>query len=203
MRKLLVGCTVLFSIGCKKSANKANEPMPVAPNRANVAGAPLPSQLQPIVMGLPYQLGLKSNVFSFCDDTGPQQIDVSTGKQTPAAQHCDRKKDEDQSSCDDEIQIYGSPEGGNDRLAINDNEYILEGHSRGCDRDGKTVVVATVGAVEVIDGAANKVAIVDPGGGDRAAIGSGWVAWSTLDVKHPLRLETVVKALEHATTPKV
>ena len=166
-----------------------------APQKVEIQTAAAPSvraQLQwaPAVMGHPYQLSLQNKVFGFCDDTGSQQMDVTTGKQTPGTAHCDRVNGDDQSRCGDEIQILGHPDGGKDVLSFEGSDYPLEGQSHGCDRDGKLVIVPTVGAVELIDGASNKVAIVDPGGGNKAMIGSGWVAWSTLDLKHPLRVES-------------
>ena len=161
-----------------------------------------PSEWFPTVKGIPYQLTLKNGVFGFCDDRGSWQFDVATGKQASGARHCDIDHEEEQSSCDDSIQIWGSPEGGDDHISVGYNNYLLKGHDRACDKDGQTVIAATIGAVEVIDGVANKVAIVDPGGGDRAVIGSGWIAWSTLDEKRPLRLETLSRAMEHAKTPK-
>ena len=152
--------------------------------------------------GHPYQLSLKDGLFGFCDDGGPEQFEVASGKQMPGPQHCDRATGDDQSNCGDGVEIEGHPEGGKDVLFLDGKGYPLQGQSHGYDCDGKVVIVPTVGAVEVIDGTANKVAIVDPGGGNSAVIGSGWLAWSTLDDAHPLRLETVAKAMEHAASPK-
>lgn len=196
MKKLmLLAWSPVLTLGCKKTlVSPITTPMPVT--AATVAA----SQLSPIVNGVPYQLSLDGGLFGFCDSTGPQQVNLANGKQTLGTQRCDRLHEIVQNHCGEQVEIDGHPEGGNDHLAINDNEFVLNGQSGACDREGKIVIVSTYIAVEVIDGAANKVAIV--GSGDKVAIGSGWVAWSTLDKDHPLRLETVAKAMEHATTPK-
>ncbi len=202
--------TVLaFTTGCKKTvpadagrppATSAASPparVPIAPSPATSA-----SEWTPIVHGIPYQLSLKSGVFGFCDDSGSQTLDLATGKQSAGTATCDRSHEAVQSSCDNRVKIYGDTDAGNDDLSVGDHDYTLRGHSRECDLDGSLLVVSTANAVQLIDFAANKVATVDSHGGDKAVLGSGWVAWTSLDLNHPLRLETTTQAMSTAKPAK-
>ncbi len=196
-----LACCVMATAGCKKAAVPPSAAEPVK-KTAPADSLPPVTSISPVVKGIPYQLSLKKGWFGFCDDTGSEQIDLATGKQTPGPGRCDKKAQSIQSKCGDDVEIEGHPEGGKDVLFFEGSGFPLEGQSHGCDQDGKLVIVPTVGAVELIDGTSGKVSIVDPGGGDDAVIGSGWIGWSTLDPKHPLRLESVAKAMEHVSVPK-
>ena len=185
---------LVFLTGCRRGAqSKSDAPGSSAPRHTVQA-----SEWHPSTTGVSYQLGLKEDIFSFCDDTGPQQVDVRTGKQSAGPQKCDRKTEAVQSSCDDDVEITGDPAQPYDVLSFEGQGYKLNGHSRGCDRDRHLVVITTASDVELIDGATNRVRLLDADVPDQIVLGSGWVAWNSLDKKVPLRLEGVAKAMTDA-----
>lgn len=191
-------------VGCKSAVQIRVIPQPQSSTivaKKMVAVTPSASEWTPVAKGDAYQLSLKNGQFGFCDETGSQHINLTTGKQSPGTEACDPNHEEIQSNCDDTVMLHGIPDNTYDDITINNNDYVLKGHAEACDRMGLFLVVATGGGVELIDGARNKVAILDSG--MRAVIGSDWVAWQPLDrKKNELQLETVAKAMEHATTPK-
>lgn len=208
MKRSAIAAVFFASIlGCRKTppANVAASPAPLsspaAPASAPVQAAGSSSELHPTVHGIPFQLSLKNGVFAFCDDSGAQKIDVATGSQSAGAQSCDRKKEQIQSSCDDNA-ITSAPDGPADTIDLGKYTYHLSGHVRDCDQEGDVTIVSTGGDVEVIDSAGNKVAVIDTPAPDKVVIGSGWVAWNALGKPPVLKLETVAKAMEHAKTPK-
>ncbi len=191
-------------VGCKKATNEGNnDAVPFTrPQAEPQLASTMASEWMPAVKGDAYQLTLKKGVFGFCDETGSHSVNLTTGKQSASTQTCDPKREEVQSSCDNSVQIHGNPDDPFDDISIEGNDYQLNGHVTACDRQGQLLFVATYGSVELIDGTANKVAIVDDRGSDKAVIGAGWIAWQSIKKNGPLRLEAVAKAMEHAKTPK-
>lgn len=194
-RMLWISTVLLFALGCRKAAQTKSEAPKTSAPINNVQN----SEWHPIAKGMSYQLALKDNVFSFCDDKGAQQVDVRTGKQTLGTQKCDPKNEAIQSGCDDDVEITGDPAEPYDVVSFEGDGYKLNGHSRGCDRDGRIVAVTTAGDVELIDGVASKAAFLEADVPDKIVVGSGWVAWNSLDQKVSIRLETVARLLSAST----
>ncbi len=203
----MLPCLLTLFCGCRNAISHNGN---IAPRRSTVtvieerATPQANTAWTPHTQGIAYQLSLKHGVFGFCDkEAGSQRLDLATGRQYPGSEHCDWNHEEVQSNCDDYVLVSGPQGGGNDDVMVGDNDYRLHGHMHACDQQGKMVIVTSFGGVELIDGPSKNVAIVDPKGGERAVIGSDWIAWQTYDrKKSQLQLETVVKAMENAKIAK-
>ena len=130
--------------------------------------------------GEPYALRLTSGVLGFCDQRGGRQVDLETGQDTAAARACG-KIDEANTACSGlglEVTVRSPHDEPNDIVDVDGRSFPLRGRAHDCAADGKVLAIATASEVLLIDttrGAAKKL---DSQGGDRVAIGSGWIVWS-------------------------
>ncbi len=69
--------------------------------------------------------------------------------------------------------------GPNDLVDVNGSRFPLDGRVHDCTADVKVLTIVTGASVVVIDAATNKSNVLDHTGGDRAAIGPGWIAWTS------------------------
>jgi hypothetical protein len=178
MKKLAL-LSLLLLAACKRT-----KPTPTAVPSAG--GKPIvvsrPNDWPVNVAGEPYQLRLKVNSLTFCDDRGGQRLDLVTGIQTSFVQPCVTNKADDSDPTpnpDDNLVEVASPDmehEANDRVCI-DSCYWLNGRARNWLNEGKTVIIGTGSEVEMIDGEKDRTVIVSHEGADKLAIGSGWVAW--------------------------
>ncbi len=202
---VLIACAVTILIGCKSEVQK-----PSGEQRHNSRPAAMDVQIptqavpkpdvaawNPVTKGVTYQLSLKSGAFTFCDNTGPQTINLETGRQTMGAFTCDRKNDAVKTGCDNGIDIIGPPDEPYDVVS----GFKLHGHVRDCDNDGNLIIVSTTGEIVIMDTSANKLAFVEATVPNTVVIGSGWSAWNSQDKQVPVHLEKISALLQKALTP--
>jgi hypothetical protein len=178
MKKLAL-LSLLLLAACKRT-KPAPAVAPTAADKPTVVFKPIDWPVN--VVGDPYQLRLKANSFTFCDDRGGQRLDLVTGSQASFVQSCVTNKADDSDPTpnpDDNLVEVASPDmehEANDRVCI-DSCYWLNGRGHNWLNEGKTVIIGTGSEVEVIDGEKDRTAIIAHDGADKLAIGSGWVAW--------------------------
>jgi hypothetical protein len=131
--------------------------------------------------GEPYDLRIGERALSFCDDRGRHGVELRTGTETPATEWCP-KKSEGNGDCSGlpmEVTVETPNLGPRDIIFVEAWAFHPEGRVHDCAADGKVLVVATIASVERYDLDKGTSTIVDDKeGGERVAIGHGWMAWS-------------------------
>lgn len=214
MRRLLLAGCILLALGCKRGQSGVSEtgpqsaagqstpsaPTAVAPlastqagsvAAASVGGAPS-SGWSPATKGRPINLNLTAQTLNFCDDSGPRQVSLATGTETAGTQACPKESgDNPEFTCNDQVEVIGGSGGGNDTINFEGANFPLKGLSDACAQAGHQAIVSTGEEVLLIDAAANTTSLVSHEGGDRVAIGGGWVAWRSLEGKDLLHVKAI------------
>jgi hypothetical protein len=134
-----------------------------------------------ITKGEPYAFVLAGGVLGFCDQRGGRQVDLETGQDTAAARACG-KIDEANPACSGlglDVAVRSPHDEPNDIVDVDAQSFPLRGRAHDCAADGRVLALATASEVLLIDTARGAAKKLDAQGGDRVAIGSGWIAWST------------------------
>ncbi|HEY2016794.1 MAG TPA: hypothetical protein VGH38_24990 [Bryobacteraceae bacterium] len=183
MKKLTLLFLVLtLSCSQSKPTQKAESAAAEPPSSAPAAPAPAPAaaEISATAQGEPYALHIDSGVLTFCDQRGMRKLDLKTGQDTASSQPCP-KAEEANTACTGlglDVSVR-SPQGEpNDIVDVDGSSVPLKGKVHDCAADGKVLAVSTASAVSVIDVATGTSTEVSKQGGDRVAIGSGWVAWA-------------------------
>lgn len=130
--------------------------------------------------GEPSGLRFESSILTFCDRRGGRQVDLTTGRDVPFNRAC-QSNEEPNIACTDlniDIAVQSPSSQPNDTLDLEGRLVPLRGRVHDCAADGKVLAVVTTSAVVVIDTTQGTTKELSRQGGDRVAIGSGWVVWS-------------------------
>ncbi len=125
------------------------------------------------------RLHIRGQTLLFCDERGGRRVDLATQVEAGSDRNCASKDDPDEAPDDDVVSV-SSPDmehEANDRVDIEGFSYWLEGRGHAWANEKTTAVVGSGSRVELIDEAADKVAVLDTRGADQVAIGAGWAAW--------------------------
>ncbi len=135
LKIVTISSVITLIIGCKcVELRDATSKTPLPLHAAAVSSSEQQPVLERLIRhkGPTYQLSLKSGAFTFCDNIGPQTINLETGRQSMGAFPCDRKNDALKTGCDNGIDIIGPPDEPYDVVSGSK----LHGHVRDCDNDG-------------------------------------------------------------------
>lgn len=180
---------ILLLTACKQTSSR-----PIASSNTTPHPVAVPARMEWNVdtAGDAYQLSLKENQLSFCDDRGPHLLSLETGQQTSSTRKCIKPAylHGTWTGCDDEalkIQVYSPQDQSNDSLSFGKTFYDLKGRADDCDNDGTIAVFGTGEQIVLVDGQTERSAILSNNPGPPVAIGSGWVAWRP-GVEHKIHL---------------
>jgi hypothetical protein len=172
------------------TAPVASGPAALAPPAASAA--PAPSR---IVGGTDYAVPVKGKAFAlavqkdrvtFCDGRGPRALDLTTGADIAGDPKCP-PPDEGNTACEDlgiDVIVRTPDRGPNDIVGVDALQVPLEGRVHDCVADGKVLAVVTPSQVVTIDTLHGKSGVVSNVGGERIAIGPGWIAWADYEKVH-------------------
>jgi len=153
-------------------------------NMTAQAAPSLDRQIRPEVkastVGEPTGLRLENGILSFCDKRGGRNFDMNTHRDVALARDCS-KKDEPNVACAGlnlDIDVRSPLSQPNDIVDFLGWSVPLLGRVKDCAADGKVVVIATQFRVIMIDAMTERKQDISREGGDRVAIGKGWVAWA-------------------------
>ena len=138
-------------------------------------------QLSSVVAGEPTGLAVVDGVLGYCEARGGRAIDLRNGRRTNPDRTCpvERAPNTTCQGLERELAVRPSAAEGVDMLELDGRAFNVGGRVRDCAADGDTIAVATDRSVVVIDTAsARSRQVRSDSGGDRVAIGSGWIAWS-------------------------
>lgn len=119
------------------------------------------------------------DAISYCDDRGGRKINPKTGEDVRVDRAC--AKAEGNAACGGlsiALTVRMPGLGPDDVVEAPDYSFPLVGHVHDCATDEKTIAVVTHTQVSLLDAASGKAKVIDEEGGERIAIGPGWVAWS-------------------------
>jgi hypothetical protein len=120
-------------------------------------------------------------VMTFCDDRGPRRVSLLTGAESAAAGPCPSKA-EANGACGGlpiEATVETPGLGPKDVVFAGGWGFHPEGRVHDCVADGARLAVVTGSDVEVLDTASGTTTVIDEkAGGERVAMGHGWVVWS-------------------------
>lgn len=188
--KLLVALGLL-AVGCSRQ--------PIAAEDAGAAPAmmvPPKQQLDIASVGQAYALAIDSSSIAFCDDRGARRLDLVTGRDDAFAHSC--AKTETRAACDDvksmDITVSTPNFGPEDRIETDNGFFWPGGRVHDCAADGKTLAIATGGAVKLIDTATSKITIVEDGDWcQRVEINADWIVWSGEATLHAIRRSAITR----------
>jgi hypothetical protein len=131
-------------------------------------------------------LRLADNELSFCDARGAERWDLRSGRISPARHSCGTRDEPNTACASLPLQVdVRSPMGGTDDIVDVGNVSVpLTGRVHDCSADGKTLAIVTGSSINAETGNSHPVA---KKGGDRIAIGSGWIAWTDGSTLHAVR----------------
>ena len=118
-------------------------------------------------------------MLTFCDKRGGRKLNLKTGQDTALDRTCP-KTDEPNTACGElsfDFAVRGPLTEPNDIVDLQGWSIPLKGRLQDCDADGKVLAIVTGSNVLLIDVARETTKEISWHGGDRVAIGSGWVAW--------------------------
>jgi hypothetical protein len=160
------------------------------------AASPAPAPVR--TDGEPFGLHLENGgILTFCANRGGRQLDLTTGRETALDQACPSRKEPNTACAHLKLDVaVSSPlSEPNDRLDIEGRFMRLKGRLNDCAADGNVLVVAKDASVVLVDAAQETTKEINRQGGDRVAIGSGWVAWSRLSLTRNKRTTATLSAV--------
>ncbi len=137
-------------------------------------------------VGEPSALRIEHGALTFCDKRGARKLNLQTGRDAPYEKPC-AHDDEPNTACagfDIEVSVRAPLSEPNDIVDLDSGSVPLHGRVHDCAVDGNTLVVVTASSVVLVDVARAKPAEISHQGGDRVAVGSGWIAWSSAATLH-------------------
>jgi hypothetical protein len=153
---------------------------PLGPLSPGLSSAPATTAWSLAADGEPYALRLEGSFLTFCDERGRHQVDLTTGHEAALDQTCPTKQPPNTAcvSLGLDVAVRASFSAPNDFVDVGAVSFPLEGRVHDCAANGKRLAIVTASVVVVLDTAQNTVKEISRPGGERVAIGSGWVAWT-------------------------
>lgn len=131
--------------------------------------------------GVPFGLQVDAGTVSFCDKRGGRKLDLAAGRDIPFERTCPKDSDGN-SGCDRmglDVSVRTPGLGPIDIVDVDGKSFPLDGLIHDCAVDGDVLAIVTGSSVVIIDHVKGTTTLLDHDGGDRVAIGSKWVAWTS------------------------
>jgi|CZKR01.1.fsa_nt_gi hypothetical protein len=183
MRKVvlcLLPLMVWLSLCCSRSKSAANHGDASNPSVQRAASAPQTSDLSFSTEDQAYALNAENGILSYCDKRGGRKIDLRTRHDAPLERPCP-VRDEPNAACSGlsiDVSVRAPLSEPNDIVDIGSLSFPLKGRVHDCSVHGKLLGIVTGSAVILIDVAKGSNSEINPDGGDRVVVGSGWIAWT-------------------------
>jgi hypothetical protein len=171
---------VFIASSCSRTKDQRREARTSPPPEPSAAAAVAPKDFKIVAQGEPYNLHFASGVLDFCDNRGGLELDLRTGQQTNKDRNC-AIKDEPNAACSGlsfDVEVRSPPSEPNDIIDLDGSSSPLKGRVHDCAADGKMLAIVTASAAVLIDTTKSTTTPISSSGGDRVAIGYGWVAWA-------------------------
>ena len=169
----------ILASSCKRTQEESRVSAPSQPEPAKV-GTITPKEFNLVATGNPYGLHLADGVLDFCDSRGGRELNLKTGQETNKDRSC-ASKEEPNTACSGvgtDVEVRAPLSEPNDIVDVGGSSFPLNGRVHDCAGDAKFLAIVTTSTTVVIDTAKSAITQVSSQGGDRVAIGDGWVAWS-------------------------
>lgn len=183
---------MLAMVGCSRSPDRTT-PGPssstASASATTILSQPLRAELTVRAEGEPFGLRIEHGTISFCDKRGGRKLDATTGQDVAFGRPCS-KDGEASTACAGlplDVAVSTPDRGPNDVVDAKGKSFPLEGRVHDCAADGQVLAMVTGAAVVLIDTTKDKTDVIDHQGGDRVAVGPGWVAWSQGSAVHARR----------------
>lgn len=179
-------CAALVACACTR-------PKPAANRSAVISSKSIPSAVNRetftlVAVGEPYDLQIAEKFLTFCDTRGQRRVELTTGKDEPGRNPCSRQDPDPACSKQHDVSVRSPLSQPNDILDFGAQSLPMKGRVHDCAGDGKVVAVVTGASVNVID-LPNAVSNeISQEGGERVAVGDGWVVWTNGSNIHGARL---------------
>jgi len=172
---------LLSAAACSRSSSSdGGKPAPSVPSSTTTTlSQPIRSQFTLHATGQPFDLRVEGGTVSFCDARGARKVNPTTRQDAAFQRACAKR--EPNTGCGElplDVQVSSPGLGPNDVVEVSGSAFPLEGHVHDCAAHGPALAVATGEGVVLIDTTKVHVDVLDSMGGDRVAIGPGWIAWS-------------------------
>ncbi len=126
------------------------------------------------------RLAFRDGVLVFCDGRGGRRLDPLTGRDGPEPIACPADPEGD-AACGKAAlvaAVRGPLNRPDDILDFDGWSVPLDGRVHDCAGDDRAVAVVTGSQVVIVDVARQASRIVSRRGGERVALGPGWIAWT-------------------------
>lgn len=136
--------------------------------------------------GEPSGLRIEGATISFCDKRGGRKLDATTGQDAAFERKC-ATDGEANTACGGlplDVSVSTPNRGPNDLVDVKGKSFALDGRVHDCAADAHVLAIVTGSAVVLIDTTKDKADVIDHEGGDRVAIGLGWIAWRQESTVH-------------------
>jgi hypothetical protein len=136
----------------------------------------------------PFALHLDASSISFCDDRGGWKAALPNGSPSPSNTPCP-KPEEPNVSCSgtiSDVEVRAPLSSPDDIVDAGARSFPLTGRVHDCAAEGAVLAVVTAHQVVAIRTDQGTSTTVSDSGGERVAVGSGWIAWTQ---GHLIRVE--------------
>jgi hypothetical protein len=177
MKTIVLFC-LIGAVACSP-ARQVNKAQGAATSSKSAASSTAPTRVHANSEGEPFALRFETGLLDFCDNKGSKKLDLKTGQTTGGDFVCN--KEEPNSACSGfplDISVRSPMSEPNDVVDVGGSSFPIHGRVHDCAVDGKNIAIVTASTVRFIDVATDKAVEVSPHGGERVAIGLGWVAWT-------------------------
>lgn len=173
---------VLATAACSRSPERSTPASSsTAPSSTTTtASQPVRTELTARAEGDPFGLRVEGGTISFCDKRGGRKLDTTSGRDAAFERPC-AKDVEANTACSGlplDVAVSTPSLGPNDMVDVKGKSFPLEGRVHDCAADGQVLAIVTGTAVVLVETTKDKAEVIDHQGGDRVAVGPGWVAWS-------------------------
>lgn len=183
MRYLLIPLTLALcacSVPSGDSTNRRDSEAKPPLNSPPVSSSPAKQGIDSASRGEAYALRLSAETLEFCDDDGAHALDLKSGLMRPAKAACP-KKEEANTACGGlagDPSVRSTPNQPDEIVDLKGSSYPLKGRVQDCVADGSLLAIITNSSAVWIDPADPIAHEVQSSGGDRVALGAGWIAWT-------------------------
>lgn len=176
MKRVIVA-SLAACCACHGGGSSAAATVPARP--AEQAPA-TPSKHDIATIGAAYDLKLDDDVVSFCDQRGPREVLLESGREQESKRSCS-KSIEPNTACEGLSldATVSSPDLGNDVVQVTGvvTPFAMQGHIADCRANGDMLIVATHSRVVTIDAKHETMQTLSDEGGEQVAIAAKWVGW--------------------------
>ena len=173
---VLCACSTPSGVSSNRRESEAN-PQPSSPPLSSSAAK---QSIESASRGEAYALRLSSETLEFCDEDASHALDLKSGLLRSAKAACP-KKEEANTACSGlagDPSVRSIPNQPDEIVDLKGSSYPLKGRVQDCVADGSLLAIITNSSLFWIDPANPVPHEVPSSGGDRVALGAGWIAWT-------------------------